>query len=107
MNLFSVLIALGLYAQTFVVTEIVTTPATEMTVESVVIVCEDFNGNVLEIPTDDGDWFEGDIVTVILDSKGTDSIYDDEVVCAQYSGYIEGWYEREMENLEVIEHIYE
>ena len=107
MNLFSVLIALGLYAQTFVVTEVVTTPATEMTVESVVIVCEDFNGNQWEIPTDDGDWFEGDIVTAILDTKGTDTIYDDEVVCARYSGTIEGFYEMEMENLEIIEHIYE
>ena len=107
MNLFGALIALGLYAQTFVVTEVVTTPATETEPESVVIICEDFNGNIWEIPTDDGDWFKGDIVTAIMDSKGTDSIYDDEVVCAQYSGTIEGFYEMEMVTIETIEHIYE
>ena len=107
MNLFTVLIALGLYAQTFVVTDVVATPATETTPETVVIVCEDFNGYIWELPTDDGDWFKGDIVTAIMDTKGTDTIYDDEVVCAQYSGTIEGFYEMEMEDLEMIEHIYE
>ena len=107
MNMFGILVALGLYAQTFVVTDVVTTPATETETESVVIVCEDFNGNLWEIETDDGDWFKGDIVTAIMDTKGTDTIYDDEVVCATYSGYIEGWYEREMATLETIEHIYE
>lgn len=93
MNMFGVLVALGLYAQTFVVTDVVTTPATETAMETVTIVCEDFNGNVWEIPTDDGDWFPGDIVTAIMDSKGTESIYDDEIVCGRYSGYIEGWCE--------------
>ncbi len=107
MNLFTVLIALGLYAQTFVVTDVVATPAMETEPETVIIVCEDYNGNVWEISTDDGDWFPGDIVTAILDTKGTDTIYDDEFVCAQYSGTIEGFYEMEMEDLEVIEHIYE
>lgn len=105
MNLFTVLVALGLYAQTFVVTDVVTTPATETETESVVIVCEDFNGNIWEISTDDGDWFKGDIVTAIMDSKGTESVYDDEVVCARYSGYLEGYID--MLQLEEIEHIYE
>lgn len=91
MNLFAVLIALGLYATTFVVTDVEITPATETVPESVILVCEDYNGNLFEIPTDDGDWFEGDVLTAIMDTKGTDTIYDDEVVCARYSGTIEGY----------------
>ena len=104
MDLFGVLVALGLYAQTFVVTEVVTTPATETEPESVIIVCEDFNGYIWEIPTDDGDWFKGDVLTAIMDNKGTPEISDDEVVCARYSGTIEGWVVME---LETIEHMYE
>ena len=92
MDLFGVLIALGLYAQTFVVTEVNITPGTETTEpEAVVLVCEDYNGNIWEIETDDGDWFKGDVLTAIMDTKGTDTIYDDEVVCARYSGTIEGY----------------
>ena len=104
MNMFGILVALGLYAQTFVVTDVVTTPATETATETVIIICEDFNGNEWEIETDDGDWYPGDILSAIIDSKGTEEIWDDEVVCAQYSGYLEGW---EMLMLEQIEHEYE
>lgn len=104
MNLFGVIIALGLYATTFVVTDVEITTATETTPETVVLICEDYNGNQLKIPTDDGDWFAGDILTAIMDSKGTESIYDDEVICARYAGTIEGWVVTE---LEAIEHMYE
>lgn len=91
MNLFAVMVALGLYSQTFIVTEVNITPATETTNEVYVLVCQDYNGNLWEIEADDGDWFSGDVVSAIMDSKGTESIYDDEVVCATYSGTLEGY----------------
>lgn len=33
------------------------------------------------------DLAEGDLVALIMDSKGTDIVYDDEIVKVQYAGY--------------------
>ena len=43
--------------------------------------------------SDSGDWMEGDIVGVLMDSKGTENITDDEIMDAQYAGYGDpaGW----------------
>jgi len=91
MNLFGVLVALGLYSQTFVVTEVNITEPTPETPTGYVLILEDYNGNLWECEADDGDWFVGDIATAIMDSNGTESIYDDEFVCVTYSGTIEGF----------------
>ena len=32
------------------------------------------------------DWMEGDGIACIMDSLGTDSVYDDEIVSARYTG---------------------
>lgn len=69
-----------LYPHTAVVSEVNYT-------ENIVTV-EDFNGNLWEFSETD-DWSKGDIVSMIMDTKGTDSIYDDEIVSVKYSGYIE------------------
>ena len=91
MDLFGVLVALGLYAQTFVVTDVIISEPTPETPTGYVLILEDYNGNEWEVEADDGDWFKGDLLSAIVDSKGTESIYDDEIVCARYSGTIEGF----------------
>lgn len=52
------------------------------------MVFTDFNGNEWTINGDPEDWVCGDIVSAIMNSKGTDIIYDDEVVSTKYSGWI-------------------
>lgn len=91
MNLFTVLVALGLYAQTFVVTDVIVSEPTPEIPTGYVLVLEDYNGNEWEVEADDGDWFKGDLLSAIVNSKGTESIYDDEIVCARYAGTLEGF----------------
>ena len=91
MNLFAIMVALGLYAQTFVVTEVNITEPTPETPTGYVLILEDYNGNIWSVDADDGDWFLGDLVSAIVDSKGTESILDDEIICARYAGTIEGF----------------
>ena len=91
MDLFGVLVALGLYAQTFVVTDVIVSEPTPEIPTGYVLVLEDYNGNEWEVEADDGDWFKGDLLSAIVDSKGTESIYDDEIVCARYAGTLEGF----------------
>lgn len=38
---------------------------------------------------DDGDWFIGDFVAVIMDDNGTPTVYDDSVLDARYVGYVD------------------
>lgn len=97
MSMLAVVLALGIYPETMVVVS-ETDPITGYTV------LQDFNGNQWEIYLEDNDWFPGDVVSCIMDSKGTEEICDDEFVRVRYSGYIEGW---EMLMLEQIEHEYE
>ena len=35
------------------------------------------------------DWAIGDIVAVVMDTMGTELIYDDEIVSVTYNGYID------------------
>lgn len=73
-----------LYAQTFYVTEVVPTPT------ETIVVCQDFNGLEWKFISEDEDWYKGDIVSAIMDSKGTEIIFDDEFVTVKYSGYLGG-----------------
>lgn len=50
------------------------------------VTVEDFNGNQWEFLGAE-DWMVGDICSMIMDGKGTDEIYDDEIIAAKYSGY--------------------
>jgi len=63
-------------------TGIITTVSTEF------VVFTDFNGNEWMIEDSPEDWECGDICSVIMDSNGTDIIYDDSVVSTKYSGWI-------------------
>ena len=49
----------------------------------------DFNGNLWQFNGIE-DWEVGDVASLIMDSKNTDTIFDDEIVKAQYNGFIEG-----------------
>lgn len=51
------------------------------------VTAEDFNGNQWEFYGAE-DWMVGDICSMIMDGKGTDSIYDDEIIAVKYSGYL-------------------
>ena len=48
---------------------------------------EDFNGNIWQF-TETDDWSVGDICSLIMDSKKTEEIEDDEILSVRYSGYI-------------------
>lgn len=50
---------------------------------------EDFNGNEWVYISEDGDWFEGDIVSLIMCDNGTEDIEDDIIIYTKYSGYFE------------------
>ena len=88
MALTALLAALGLYANTLYVEEIfpVETSETEICTE---IYCTDFNGNIYSFVSEDADWCEGDIVSCIMSSNGTETITDDVIVSVTYSGYIQ------------------
>lgn len=66
----------------YATTGVVTTVATDF------IVFTDFNGNEWEVNIDPEDWDCGDICSAIMDSKGTELIYDDVAVSIKYSGWI-------------------
>ena len=50
---------------------------------------EDFNGNKWAYISEDGDWLEGDIASLIMCDNGTEKIEDDIIVYVKYSGYSE------------------
>lgn len=66
------------YAKTCMVTEI--NPETD------IVTTEDCNGNTWEFYGTE-DWLPGDICSMVMDDKGTENIYDDEIVNVRYSGY--------------------
>lgn len=52
--------------------------------ENDVVVCVDGNGEEWQF-TKANDWFVGDLVSMLMNDKGTPSIYDDEIVSVRYS----------------------
>lgn len=55
--------------------------------EEDVVICEDYAGNIWEFEGIE-DWMEGDLVSLLMDSKGTPLIFDDEILLVRYSGWI-------------------
>ena len=53
------------------------------------ITFEDGAGRPYSWIDDDGDWFTGDFVAVIMDDNGTPTVYDDSVLDARYVGYVD------------------
>lgn len=52
------------------------------------ITTRDFNGNLWTFTDDTEDWCKGDICSLIMHDNYTDIIYDDEIIKAQYSGFV-------------------
>ena len=50
---------------------------------------EDFNGNKWAYISENADWLEGDIVSLIMCDNGTEDITDDMIIYVKYSGYSE------------------
>ena len=73
------------YPQVFVVTDY-------DTYEGLVTV-QDWNGFSWQFWADGEDWERGDLCAAIVDSKGTSLIFDDEIITAKYSGWVnlEDW----------------
>jgi hypothetical protein len=67
-----------------------TTKVVKVDYQNDMVICEDFNGNQWSFEGCE-DWAEGDIASLLMNSHGTQKIYDDEIVTAKYSGYFEGW----------------
>lgn len=67
-----------------------TTRVVEVDEEADLVTCEDFNGNLWKFEGCE-DWQDGDICSLLMNSRGTEKIYDDEIVLAQYNGTFEGW----------------
>ena len=55
-----------------------------------IVILEDANGNLWEYEGCE-DWEEGDIASLLMNDKGTATIYDDEIVMIRYNGTFEGW----------------
>ena len=53
------------------------------------VTCVDCDGNLWEFYGVE-DWQEGDFATMIMDTCGTATIYDDEIVTIRYNGTVEG-----------------
>ena len=70
----------NLYPQTFIVVSV-------DSYENLVTI-KDFNGYTWQFWGAE-DWIENDICSAIMDNRGTESIFDDEVVSVRYSGWIE------------------
>ena len=51
---------------------------------------EDFNGNLWEFYGCE-DWQIGDIASLLMNSHGTEKIFDDKIELARYNGTFEGW----------------
>lgn len=67
-----------------------TTRVVEVDEEADLVTCEDFNGNLWKFEGCE-DWQNGDICSLLMNSKGTEKIFDDEILLAHYNGTFEGW----------------
>ena len=52
------------------------------------IIAKDFNGNLWTFTDNTEDWIKGDICSLIMHDNYTSIIYDDEIIKAQYSGFV-------------------
>lgn len=52
------------------------------------ITAKDFNGNLWTFTDSTEDWIKGDICSLIMHDNYTSIIYDDEIIKAQYSGFV-------------------
>lgn len=58
--------------------------------ETDLVTIKDFNGNLWQFSGVE-DWNPDDVVSCIMDDRGTPQIHDDKIVKVRYCGYFEGW----------------
>lgn len=63
-----------------------TTCVVEVDRDNDIVTCEDSNGNLWEFYGCE-DWQEGDCASLLMNSKGTPSVYDDTIEGARYSAW--------------------
>ncbi len=63
-----------------------TAMVTQVNEDLITVICQ--NGNIFKFKDNTEEWIKGDICSMIMDNKGTVSVYDDKVVSARYSGYV-------------------
>ena len=63
------------------------TIVTEVDEDTDIVTVQDFNGNVWQFMGAE-DWAVNDVCALIMDSKGTATIYDDEIISKNYCGYL-------------------
>lgn len=63
-----------------------TTCVVEVDRDNDIVTCEDSNGNLWEFYGCE-DWQEGDCASLLMNSRGTASIYDDAIEGARYSAW--------------------
>lgn len=54
--------------------------------ENDIVTCEDFNGNLWQFYGVE-DWEVGDCASLLMNSKGTEKIFDDEIMGARFSAW--------------------
>lgn len=62
-----------------------TTVVTEINIKTDMVYCTDTNGNTWSL-TGVEDYSTGDIVSLLINNKGTEAIYDDEIINHKYCG---------------------
>lgn len=73
-----------LYPLTGIVTEVEETEE-----DNYIVTVTTGNGNQFSWLTVDCDWYVNDLASMIMDGKGTETVVDDSVILANYSGVIE------------------
>lgn len=56
------------------------------------------NGNLWQFLDNEEYYEKGDMVSLLMDSKGTDSVFDDEIIKVHYCGNISEWKKIEVKN---------
>ena len=67
-----------------------TTVVIEVDRDNDTVTCEDYNGNLWEFYGAE-DWVEGDCASLLMNSQGTQKIYDDTIEGAKYSAWTLDW----------------
>lgn len=84
-----VLIAVAAFIGRIEVDRVYPLAATVTAIADDVVTVTDYSGNIWEFTGADG-WSVGDVCAMVMDSKGTESITDDEIINCKYSGRIGG-----------------
>lgn len=74
----------NVYPETGIVTKVETLSETETLLTITVA-----NGNLFRCMTEDVDWYIDDFISMLIDSKGTVEVEDDEIIDIKYAGIIE------------------